>query len=264
MKKKILYALVGIAIIIQFFRIDQTNPEFTIKNDFIEINQPPKEVTAILKSACYDCHSNESKYPWYANVSPISWWLKHHIDEGREELNFSEWGTFKAKRKDHKLEEIIELVEEGEMPLKEYTWTHAEAKLTEEQKSLLINWVKEIRAATKKKKNEKTLHLNNGKKWVANIETTAGINRMITAITPDVEEGRISLYSAMGEQLNIEIKTIFETCTMEGEAHKQLHLFLVPLVKMSRDLEDIENEDEAAILQKDILKYLHQYNTYFE
>jgi len=264
MKKKILYVIVAIIVIIQFFRIDKTNPEVIAENDFVTITNPPEEVTTILKTACYDCHSNESKYPWYTNVAPISWWVKHHIDEGREELNFSNWKTFKAKKKDHKLEELIEEVEEGEMPLDEYTWTHADAQLTEEQKHVLVNWVKELRAAAKKKKEKKTLHLNNGEKWSANAETTNGINEMIEIIAIDVDEGRVSLYSAMGQKLNLKIKTIFDQCTMTGEAHEQLHLFLIPLVKQCRDLEDIEDEDDAAILQKDILKYLNNYNNYFE
>ena len=265
MKKKIFLAIIAIIVLIQFFRIDKTNPEVITENDFITITQPSEEVTTILKTACYDCHSNESKYPWYTNIAPISWWVKQHINEGREELNFSEWGTFKAKKKDHKLEELIEEVEEGEMPLKEYTWTHAEANLTKEQKELLIQWIKEIRAAAKeKKKAKKTLHLNNGEKWSANPETTLGINEMIEITSPDIEDGRVSYYAAMGEKLSLKIKTIFELCTMEGEAHEQLHLYLVPLVKQCQDLENVENEDDAAILQKDILKYLNKYSDYIE
>ena len=145
MKKKIIYGLMAIIVIIQFFRIDKVNPEFNIAEDFIEITTPPQEITATLKAACYDCHSNQTNYPWYSNVAPISWWVKNHIDEGRDELNFSKWGKYKAKKQDHKLEECIELVEEGEMPLNEYTWTHAEAKLTPEQKEQLMNWFKTTR-----------------------------------------------------------------------------------------------------------------------
>jgi len=145
MKKKILYGLLIIVVGIQFFRIDKTNPEFNITNDFIEITSPPEEIVALLKSTCYDCHSNETKYPWYSNIAPISWWVKDHINEGRDEMNFSEWGAFKLKRKDHKLEEVAEMLEKGEMPLDEYTWTHSEAKLTQEQKIQLIAWFKAMR-----------------------------------------------------------------------------------------------------------------------
>jgi Haem-binding domain len=264
MKKKILFGLLAIIIIIQFFRIDKTNPEISKADDFVEINNPPEEITAILKSSCYDCHSNETKYPWYSNIAPVSWWVKDHINEGRDELNFSEWGTFKEKRKDHKLEECVEMLEEGEMPLDEYTWTHSEAKLTTDQKTQLINWFKEIRELAKAEKNEPVLSLNNGKRWIANTETTEGIERMRTIIIEDVDEGRISHYVAMGQRLNIEMKTVFEKCTMKGEAHEQLHTYLLPMVKKFRYLEEVEEESDALIMQKDILTDLNNYANFFE
>lgn len=264
MKKKILYGLLVIVIIIQFFRIDKTNPEVILEDDFIVTTSPPAEISAILKSTCYDCHSNETKYPWYSNVAPISWWVKDHINEGREELNLSEWGTFKFKRKDHKLEEMAEMLEDAEMPLNEYTWTHAEAKLTSEQKTQLIQWIIETREAGKAVKSKPALHLNNGEKWKANEETTASIKRMFDIAKVDIEEGRISYYAAMGERLNIEIETLFKECTMKGEEHNQLHLYIVPLIDKFGSLEFVSNEDEAMILQKDILKDLNNYHNYFE
>ncbi|PCJ27642.1 MAG: hypothetical protein COA97_03220 [Flavobacteriales bacterium] len=264
MKKKIVLGLLIIVVILQFFRIDKTNPEINRIDDFIEINNPPQEIVNILKSACYDCHSHETKYPWYSNVAPISWWVKDHITEAREELNFSEWGAYKYKRKDHKLEEMIEMLEEGKMPLNEYTWTHADAKLTPEQKIQLINWIKETRTLGKIKKWNNGLHLNNGKKWKANEETTASINRMFEIAKIDVEEGRLSHYAAMGERLNIEVEILFKDCTMKGEEHNQLHLYIVPLIDKFGSLEFVSNEDEAMILQKDILKDLNNYHNYFE
>jgi hypothetical protein len=263
MKKKILYTLLIVFVILQFAQIDKTNPEINKADDFIEINNPPEEIATIIKTSCYDCHSYESTYPWYTSVAPISWWVKHHIDEAREELNFSKWSTLTAKKKDHKLEELAEEVEEGEMPLTSYTLIHGEAKLSAEQKTLLVDWFKTIRKAAKEKKTKKVLHLNNGEKWEANIETSAGIERMLTIINKEVEEGRLSYYAAMGESLNLEMKTIFDECTMDGEAHEQLHLYLLPMVKLFRSLEDIETEDEALILQKDILKHLNKYSDYF-
>jgi len=149
MKKKILYGLLIVVIVLQFFRIDKNNPQVKIDTDFIRTMNPPQNISEMLKTTCYDCHSNETKYPWYSNVAPISWWIKNHIEEGRNELNLSEWGTFKAKRKDHKLEEMIELLEDGEMPLNEYTWTHAEAKLSTYQKTTLINWLIATKKAVK-------------------------------------------------------------------------------------------------------------------
>ena len=142
MKKKILYGLIIVLIIIQFFRIDKTNPVVNAADDFIEITNPPEEIATILVSSCYDCHSNESTYPWYSNIAPVSWWIKDHINEGRDELNFSKWSTYNTKKKDHKLEEMVEEVEEGEMPLKPYPLTHPEAQLDAVQKAELLNWFK--------------------------------------------------------------------------------------------------------------------------
>lgn len=144
MKKKIIIVLGSVLVIIQFFRIDKVNPSYEMENDFIMVTDPPELVKNILKNSCYDCHSFETKYPWYTNVAPVSWWIKYHINEGRDELNFSEWATFELKRKNHKLEEIIEMVEEGEMPMNSYTWVHSEARLTDEQKTALINWTKSL------------------------------------------------------------------------------------------------------------------------
>jgi hypothetical protein len=142
MIKKIGIGLVVLFVVIQFFRIDKTNPEVIPENDFIAITNPPENVANSLKTTCYDCHSNESKYPWYSNVAPVSWWVKDHINEGRDELNFSEWGTFSEKRKAKKIEEVVEEVEEGEMPLPPYLITHSDAKLSETQTKELIDWFK--------------------------------------------------------------------------------------------------------------------------
>ena len=138
--KRVLLVLLLVFVVIQFFRIDRTNPEVVKNNDLIAMTNPSEEVETILRSACYDCHSNETEYPWYSNVAPVSWWLKHHIDEGREHLNFSEWGTYPEKKRNHKLDECAEEVEEGEMPLPSYTWTHSNAKLSSEQIDLMEDW----------------------------------------------------------------------------------------------------------------------------
>lgn len=138
--KRVLLILLLVFVIIQFFRIDKTNPEVVKENDFIALTNPSEEVETILRSACYDCHSNETEYPWYSNVAPVSWWLKHHVDEGREHLNFSEWGTYPEKKQNHKLHECAEEVEEGEMPLSSYTITHSNAKLSHEQIEKMEDW----------------------------------------------------------------------------------------------------------------------------
>jgi hypothetical protein len=137
MFKKILLTLLVLFVLIQFFRIDKTVPEFDRSKDFMEITQPIADVRGILITTCYDCHSHETRYPWYSQVAPVSWWVKHHINDGKKHLNFSEWGLYSAKKADHKLDECIEEVGDGKMPLKSYTWTHEDAQLSKDQVKLL-------------------------------------------------------------------------------------------------------------------------------
>lgn len=144
-KKKIFIGLVIVFVVMQAFRIDKTTKPIDVNTDFISVTGANAEVAQLLKTACYDCHSEQPIYPWYTNVAPVSWWIKHHINEGSHHLNFSIWGTYKDKRKHHKLEECIEMVEEGEMPMDSYTWMHKEAKLTDAQKELLVAYFKGLK-----------------------------------------------------------------------------------------------------------------------
>jgi len=146
MKRKILIALVLLFIIIQFIPVELNQSETISKDDFIATMNPPEEIAQMLKTSCYDCHSNNTNYPWYDRVVPVSFWVKHHIDEAKEELNFSEWNTYSKKRKNHKIKEIIEETEEGEMPLKTYVIMHSDAKLSSEQQEQLKNWLETIKA----------------------------------------------------------------------------------------------------------------------
>ena len=144
MLKYIIGGLVVVGLGIQLITVNTEIEAVESSQDFIIQTNAPDEVAEILKTSCYDCHSNETNYPWYSNVAPISWWVGDHIKEGREELNFSAWGTFSEKRKKKKLHEIEEEVEEGEMPLSSYTLTHSDADLSDDQKEVLISWVKYI------------------------------------------------------------------------------------------------------------------------
>ena len=144
--KKIGIAFIVLFIVIQVFRINKTITPVNEQTDFIAVTQTNPEVATILKNACYDCHSNQPTYPWYTSIAPVSWWIKNHINEGSKHLNFSIWQTYTVKRKDHKLEECVEMIEEGEMPMNSYTWMHQEAKLTDAQKQLLIDWFKAEKA----------------------------------------------------------------------------------------------------------------------
>ena len=121
----------------------QKNPAVDPAVDFKNVAKPPAEVLNLLKIACYDCHSNETRYPWYSKVSPVSWWLANHIQEGREHLNFSEFGRLSVGDQAEALGEAAEAIQEGEMPMSSYTWMgmHPEANLNSTQRSLLLNWL---------------------------------------------------------------------------------------------------------------------------
>lgn len=138
--KRIVLVLLAVFVVMQFFTIDKSHPKIIKKQDFISMTKPPKDVKKLLRDACYDCHSYETKYPWYSNVAPVSWWLEDHIVEGREHLNFSIWGTYKDKRRNHKLHECAEETEEYKMPLDSYTITHGDAKLSSDDRKKLAEW----------------------------------------------------------------------------------------------------------------------------
>jgi hypothetical protein len=144
MLKKILIGLLIILVLIQFIRPARNQSSAQSPNDIIAHYIVPGDVQAVLQRACNDCHSNNTTYPWYANVQPFGWWLQNHIDEGKQHLNFSEFGTYNKKKQAHKMEEVSEMVEDDEMPLASYTWIHHDAKLSKEDKDLLLSWSKSL------------------------------------------------------------------------------------------------------------------------
>lgn len=144
--KKIAVVALFALIILQFFGPEKNIGDVRDLEPFLVETKPPASVQEILKVACYDCHSSNTRYPWYSSIEPISYWMNDHVKHGKEELNFSEWSSYSTKRKDHKLEEIIEEVEEGHMPISSYTWTHGDAVLSETQIKELEDWVTDTRA----------------------------------------------------------------------------------------------------------------------
>ena len=149
--KSIALLLFAALIIIQFFRLEKNlsaidGPE---ANDISKVYPVPQEVASILETSCYDCHSNNTHYPWYANFQPVAWWLADHIKEGKKEINFSEFASYRIGRQYRKLEEIKKQVEEGEMPLQSYTIIHGDAKLSAAQKEILSQWASTIRDSIK-------------------------------------------------------------------------------------------------------------------
>ncbi|MDX1331653.1 MAG: heme-binding domain-containing protein [Robiginitalea sp.] len=143
--KKIAWALLIAFVAIQFYRPERNESTEEHLSKFLSETNPPEQVAGILESSCYDCHTDHTNYPWYNQVAPVSWWLEDHIEEGKEHLNFSAWDSYSPKKKDHKLEEVVETVESGEMPLNEYTWTHADADLTEQQRQAVMDWAQQTR-----------------------------------------------------------------------------------------------------------------------
>ena len=129
--------LIGL-IVIQFIRPDKNNGGYEEIKVFIEDTKPSSEVIAILEENCYDCHSSQTRYPWYAEIAPLSYWLADHVKDGQKHFNVSAWGDYSVKKKDHKLEELLEMIEAGEMPLDSYTWLHG--NLEENEVELLLQW----------------------------------------------------------------------------------------------------------------------------
>ncbi|HMC02154.1 MAG TPA: heme-binding domain-containing protein [Flavobacteriaceae bacterium] len=143
--KRIGWFLLILLIIAQFFRPEKNQGDIGSVSAFIEETNPPDNVHLVLKETCFDCHSNVTSYPWYYNITPVNYWMAGHIDHGKEHFNVSNWKDNSVKRKDHKFEELIEMVEKKEMPLPSYTWTHTEAKLSDEQIKSVIDWAKQVR-----------------------------------------------------------------------------------------------------------------------
>jgi len=142
MAKKILIGLVVILVIIQFFRPVKNISDEMSAGEISYQYTIPDSVDLILKSACNDCHSNNTTYPWYSNIQPVAWWMNNHVVDGKRHLNFTTFTSSPIARQNHKFEEIIEMVKKGEMPLPSYTWLgmHPKANLSDGQKQLLIKW----------------------------------------------------------------------------------------------------------------------------
>ncbi|MDP3468110.1 MAG: heme-binding domain-containing protein [Daejeonella sp.] len=144
--KKILIVLLAIFIIIQFFRPEKNQSIAESPNDIFAHYQASENTKQLIHTSCYDCHSNNTVYPWYAEIQPVAWWLADHVNEGKSELNFSEFASYSPKKGDHKLEELVEMIKEEEMPLKSYTLIHGDARLSDVQRDELSKWAEEVRA----------------------------------------------------------------------------------------------------------------------
>ncbi|WP_452600746.1 heme-binding domain-containing protein [Pontimicrobium sp. MEBiC06410] len=137
----LLIAFVGI----QFMPVDYNQSNVTPKTDFMLVHNVPEPIQKRLRVSCYDCHSNNTKYPWYNKIQPIAWFLEDHIEEGKAELNFNEWDSLSNRRKVSKLRSIIKQIESGEMPLDSYTLIHKEAMFSESEKEEIISWITQLK-----------------------------------------------------------------------------------------------------------------------
>ena len=144
MIKKIFLGVVVLLAAAQFVRPDKNLSATAGPNDIAVKHPVPAKVRALLQRACYDCHSNTTHYPWYAEVQPVGWWLTRHVNEGRRHLDFSAFATYTPKRAKTKIDEVADEVDQRHMPLKSYTWMHPEARLTPAERTLLIDWARSL------------------------------------------------------------------------------------------------------------------------
>lgn len=144
--KTLLYTIFIALLLVQLYPRPSKNISTEITNaDIASVHHVGSDVMEVLKTSCYDCHSNNTVYPWYSSIQPVAMFMGNHVAEGKKELNFSEFGNYSIRRKYRKLEEINEQIKEGEMPLSSYTLIHRNAKLNENQKLLVANWVEALR-----------------------------------------------------------------------------------------------------------------------
>lgn len=132
-------------VLIQFFPVDRNQSDTVPRTDFMVVNTIPVQIKNQLQVSCYDCHSNNTEYPWYNKIQPVAWYLEGHIKEGKEHLNFNEWGDYSNRRKNSKLKSIIEQIESGEMPMTSYTLIHRDAVLDSVAMKDIINYMNELK-----------------------------------------------------------------------------------------------------------------------
>jgi hypothetical protein len=153
--KKILISVSFVLVFAQFFGPKKNDGDMATVDAFLTETKPREEVKKILETTCFDCHSAKTTYPWYNAITPVNYYLQEHIKDGQKHLNFSEWNAYSLKKKAHKMDELYEEVEEGEMPLNSYTWLHADANLTTKQIAAVVTWGKKVQADYKQQLNTK-------------------------------------------------------------------------------------------------------------
>lgn len=144
--KKILFIGLIIFLLMQLYQPARNESfEQDITANFTKMYNVPKNVEAIVRTSCYDCHSNNTNYPWYSNVQPVGFFMEHHIKEAKEDLNFDEWGKYSKRKQENKLDRIVKQIKSDEMPLASYTLIHKNARLTTVQKKEVMDWISKIK-----------------------------------------------------------------------------------------------------------------------
>jgi hypothetical protein len=138
--KRVLIGLLIILAVIQFIRPEKNRDTAITSLDMNVMYPIPDSVNEVLKKACFDCHSNNTRYPWYFNIQPVAWWMDDHIADGKKELNFSEFGKRTLPKQAKKLKKLAKEIQEGDMPMNYYTWIHKDAILSDAQKKMVIDW----------------------------------------------------------------------------------------------------------------------------
>ena len=143
--KAVVLLLLVVLVGLQFFPIG-TNHSTTIPStDFVKTYKAPEDIAQTLQTSCYNCHSNNTEYPWYSKVQPVGWLLEDHINKGKEVLNLSEFGSYSSRRQQSKLMSMISQIEDDKMPLASYTFIHRDARLSKEKKKTLLDYLRTLK-----------------------------------------------------------------------------------------------------------------------
>ena len=149
--RKIGLLIIIIIVVMQFIQPNKNLADGLGDSDISKVYALPEGLHKTLMNKCYDCHSNNTRYPWYTHIQPVGWWMQDHVNEGKRHLNFDIFSSYNARRQYRKFEEINEMVTEGEMPLPSYTVLHRDAILTVKQSEALLNWCEQMRASMRDK-----------------------------------------------------------------------------------------------------------------
>lgn len=134
---------------IQFIPTNPNQSDVVPDTDFMLVNKVPSKIRGIIEVSCYDCHSNNTKYPWYNKIQPAAWYLESHINEGKSVLNFNEWGTLSDRRKKSKLKSIKSQIQNGKMPMQSYTFIHKDATLSGDDRTSIAKYLQELSSSIK-------------------------------------------------------------------------------------------------------------------